>query len=304
MKTISVNDIRTKDSFQNKIKIAGRQNNSFSKVSDKDHVDNETLDWINMANKNPLAYLANSPALVIICPDSIEKDIPQKILDSKTILLTDNPNLLFSKIVNTFFVVNQKSAIHKTTIIDTEAVIGKNVSIGANVVIGKAKIGNNVVILPNVWIGDNVEIGNNVFIKTGASVGNPGFGFVRDKDGSLEKFPQVGNLIIEDDVEIGANTCIDKGSLSTTIIGEGTKINNLCHIAHNVKTGKNVVITGKVNISGSTTIEDNVWIGPNATLRGHQKIGKGATIGAGAVVTKNVPAGETWVGNPAKFLKK
>ena len=302
MRPITINDIRSKVSFCGK--IIGRKDNLFNKVGDKDHIEKETLDWINMTNKNPLAYLANSPALVIICPDSIEKDIPQKILDSKTILLTDNPNLLFSKIVNTFFVVNQKSAIHKTAIIDTEAVIGKNVSLGANVVIGKAKIGNNVVILPNVWIGDNVEIGNNVLIKTGASIGNPGFGFVRDKDGTLEKFPQVGNLIIEDNVEIGANTCVDKGSLSTTVIGQGTKINNLCHIAHNVITGKNVVVTGQVNISGSTIIENNAWIGPNASLRGHQIIGKNATIGAGAVVTKNVPEGETWVGNPAKKLTK
>jgi len=110
----------------------------------------------------------------------------------------------------------------------------------------------------------------------------------------------LGNLIIHDNVEIGSNTCIDRGALSDTVVGFNTKIDNLCHIAHNVKIGKNVIIVTHSIICGSVTIGDNVWIAPNVTIREHKIIGQNATIGLGSVVTKNVPAGETRFGNPAK----
>ena len=107
-----------------------------------------------------------------------------------------------------------------------------------------------------------------------------------------------------DYVEVGANTCIDRGALSDTIIGDYTKINNLCHIAHNNIIGKNVSITGCVNVSGGNVIDDDVWIAPNSSLRGYIHLGKGCTLGMGAVATKDIPAGETWVGNPARKLEK
>ena len=145
---------------------------------------------------------------------------------------------------------------------------------------------------------------NGCVIKSGAVLGGAGFGYERDSDGNLFRFPQIGQLIIGDYVEVGANTCIDCGALSDTVIGHHTKINNLCHIAHNNKIGNNVIITGCVNISGSNKIEDNVWIAPNASVRGWVHIGNGATIGMGAVVVKDVPANEIWVGNPAHKLEK
>ena len=126
----------------------------------------------------------------------------------------------------------------------------------------------------------------------------------RDADGNKFRFPQIGGLIIGDDVEVGANTCIDRGALSDTIIGDHTKINNLCHIAHNNKIGKNVTITGCVNVSGSNVIEDDVWIAPNASIRGYIHLGKACTVGMGAVATKDIPSGETWVGNPARCFRK
>ena len=105
-------------------------------------------------------------------------------------------------------------------------------------------------------------------------------------------------------MEVGGNTCIDRGALSDTIIGDHTKINNLCHIAHNNKIGRNVTITGCVNISGSNTIEDDVWIAPNASIKGFVRIGKGAVVGMGAVVTKSIPDNETWIGNPAHKMER
>lgn len=105
-------------------------------------------------------------------------------------------------------------------------------------------------------------------------------------------------------MEVGANTCIDRGALSTTMIGDYTKINNLCHIAHNNVIGKNVVIAAEVNVSGGNIIEDDVWVAPSSSLRGYLKIGEGATVGMGAIAMKNIPANEVWVGNPARKLEK
>ena len=183
-----------------------------------------------------------------------------------------------------------------------EAIVGKNVSIGAYTIIGKATIGDGCVIDSYVRIYDDVEMGKECDIKAGVVLGGAGFGFERDEQGNRFRFPQIGRLLIGNDVEIGANTCIDRGALSDTVIGDHTKINNLCHIAHNNQIGRNVVITGCVNVSGSNVIDDNVWIAPNASIRGFVHLGEGCVVGMGAVVTKNIPAGETWVGNPAKSL--
>ena len=264
-------------------------------------VDIHTLDWINHRRNDKQQMAENSPARVIITDSTV--NYSEKLrLQKKILIQVEIPKLVVAKIGNHFFKESLQPTIHKTAIIHPKAKIGKNVYIGPYVTIGNCIIGDNAIIHNGVSINDHVTIGNNVVIKPGANLGYDGFGFEKQTDGNLIRFPQLGKLIIQDYVEIGSNTCIDKGSLSDTIIGYGTKINNLCHIAHNVITGKNVVITAQVNISGSTNIEDDVWIAPNASLRGHQTIGKGAIIGMGSVVTKDVPAGETWVGNPAKKL--
>jgi len=272
-------------------------------LKDPQNVDEYTLDWVNPHRHDMQLIAGTSKAKAIIVGPGVEYTHTLK-KQGKVILLVDNPKLAIAKVGNAFFVDKPHPGIHPTAIIHPDAVIGKDAFIGANATIGNCKIGDNVCICPNVVVNDNVMIGNDVIIKSGANLGFDGFGFERGEDGDLIKFPQLGSLIIRNKVEIGSSTCIDKGALSDTIIGEGTKINNLCHIAHNVIIGKNVVITAHVNISGSSIIEDNVWIAPNASLRGHQTIGKGAVIGMGAVVTKNIPAGETWIGNPARKLEK
>lgn len=264
-------------------------------------VDEFTLDWINADRQNKLEIINNSPAKAILVKKEMNINF-NEIKKNKVLLFVDNPKLAVAKVGNHFFVKKPMSIKHPTAIVHPEAILGNEVFIDANVVIGKASIGNNVIIYANVTIADGVVIGNNVIIKAGAKLGFEGFGFEKDVDGNLIKFPQLGGLIIHDDVEIGCNTCIDRGSLSNTMIGQGTKINNLCHIAHNTIIGKNVIITAQVNVSGSTIIGDNVWIAPNASLRGHQKIGDNAIIGMGAIVTKDIPYGETWVGNPAKKI--
>jgi len=272
-------------------------------LRDLPHVDEFTLDWINPSRPEKQQMAEASKAKVIVANSEItysERLQQQK----KVILVVENPKLAVAKVGNRFFVKRPQPGIHPSAVVHPEAKLGKNVFVGPNATVGKCTIGDDVMIHANAVICDGIIIKNNVIIKPGAVLGSGGFGFEHNQNSELIKFPQVGNLIIEDNVEIGSNSTIDKGSLSNTIIGNGSKISSQCHISHNVILGKNVVITANVMISGSTIIEDNVWIAPNATLRGHRKIGKESIIGMGSVVTKDVPAGETWIGNPARKLNK
>jgi len=147
---------------------------------------------------------------------------------------------------------------------------------------------------------DCVELGENVGIGPNCSIGFEGFGFEPDEDGTYHRFPHIGKVIIGDDVEIGANTCIDRGALGDTIIGAGTKIDNLVHVAHNVRIGKNCMIIALTCLGGGVIIEDGVYVGIGASVRNQITIGEKAFIGMGAVVVKDVDPGITVIGNPAK----
>ena len=272
-------------------------------LRDPEHVDEYTLDWINPLKPDKQKIAETSKAKVIIADKEVVFSETLKN-QGKVLLVVDNPKLAIAKVGNEFFVEKPIPGIHPSAIIHPDAQIGKNVYIGPNTVIENCTIGDDTIIDANVHIYSPVIIGKHCTVKSGAVLGGMGFGFEKDENGNLFRFPQIGNLFIGDYVEIGANTCIDRGALSDTVIGDYCKISNLCQIAHNNKIGKNVVITAQVNISGSNVIENDVWIAPNASIRGWLTIGKGATIGMGAVVTKDVPAGETWVGNPARKLEK
>ena len=146
-----------------------------------------------------------------------------------------------------------------------------------------------------------IVVGNNIKISPGVVLGSEGFGYSVTKKG-IEKFPHFGGVVIGDNVDIGANTCIERGALGDTIIGSGTKIDNLVHIAHNAEIGKNCLIVALSGIGGSCIIGDGVYIGFGATIKNGVRIGRGATVGMGAVVLKNIPDNEIWVGNPARKL--
>lgn len=281
------------------ITVHGQKEGLFiDNLADVDRVCETTLDWINPSKTNKQQMVEGSKACVLLTDSSI---IP---VEGKTLIVVNNPKVALAEVGNHFFVEKVTASIHPTAIVDSEAKLGKDVYIGPFCVIGKCTIGDGCSFDSNVRIYDGVEIGNHCSVKAGAVLGGAGFGFERDADGNLFHFPQIGGLVIGNYVEIGANTCIDRGALSDTVIGDYSKVNNLCHIAHNNKIGKNVVVTGCVNISGSNVIEDNVWIAPNSSIRGWVKVGEGATVGMAAVVTKNIPAHETWVGNPAHKLEK
>lgn len=305
MKCIKINVTEILEYLGNKIlRIDGPVKGVYiDNLADAANVKDTTLDWINPSKPNKQLIAEQSKAKVLLVDDSVSYS--QVIIEQyKTLIHVSNPKLTLAEIGNHFFVEKAKVGIHPTAKISQEAIIGRNVTIGAYCVIGDAVIGDDSVIDSNVRVYDDVVIGKDCVIKAGAVLGGAGFGFEKDEQGNKFLFPQIGQLIIGDHVSIGANTCIDRGSLSDTVIGDYTKISNLCQIAHNNKIGKNVTITGCVMLSGSNVIENDVWIAPNVSLRGWVHIGKGATIGMGAVVVKDIPEGETWVGNPAHKLEK
>jgi UDP-3-O-[3-hydroxymyristoyl] glucosamine N-acyltransferase len=259
-------------------------------------------------------YKTNASAIII----GEEAELPE--IPS---IRTKNPYLAFAKVMKVL-VTPQKlpTGIDKTSILGKGVKLGKDVAIGAYVVIGNgAVIGDRTVIFPGSYIGDKavigkdgliysnvtvreeVIIGDNVIIHPGAVIGSDGFGYATEK-GKHHKIPQVGTVEIENGVEIGANVTIDRATLGKTLIGEGTKIDNLVQIGHNVKIGNDCLIISQVGISGSTVIGDNVILAGQAGLVGHITIGDNAIVGAQAGVTKSVPANTTVSGYPAREHRK
>lgn len=238
---------------------------------------------------------------------------------TKASIKVDNPKLSFILIYNKLQIVEiQNAFIHPTALVSNSARLGKHIYIGPHVsiedgvdisdhviietnsVIRKnCKIGMHCHIHPNVTVYENSVIGNNIIIHSGVVIGADGFGYIKSH-GNIYKFPQLGRVIIHDNVEIGANTTIDKGSLGETVIGQNTKIDNLCQIAHNVKIGKNVIIAGQSGIAGSSVVEDDVLMGGQVGIADNVKVGKNVTIGGQSGIMSNVPDGITIWGYPAK----
>ena len=189
--------------------------------------------------------------------------------------------------------------------VEPGAVIGPHAAIGAGTTVcAGAIIAHHVQIGRGSYVGaravvQHALIGNRVILHPGVSIGQDGFGFAMGPSGHL-KVPQLGRVIIQDDVEIGAGTCVDRGTTRDTIIGEGTKIDNLVQIGHNVEIGRHCILVGHVGIAGSTVLEDFVAIGGQAGVAGHIRIGMGAQIAAASNVKDSVPAGARWAGTPAK----
>ncbi len=269
-----------------------------------------------LANPKYEEYLYKTAASIVIVNESLELKQPV----SCTLIRVKDAYSSFAVLLDAYQKIKQQQllGIQQPVYIDETAKIGENVFIGAFSYIGKnVVVGNNVKIYPNVFLGDGVTIGDdsiiytgvkiyhecllgkNVIIHAGTVVGCDGFGFAPLADGTYKKIPQIGNVILEDNVEIGANTTIDRATMGSTIIKSGAKLDNLLQIAHNVEVGKNVIIAAQAGVSGSTKIGDNVMIGGQAGIVGHITIGNGAKINAQSGVSKAVEAGKTVTGSPA-----
>jgi UDP-3-O-[3-hydroxymyristoyl] glucosamine N-acyltransferase len=179
--------------------------------------------------------------------------------------------------------------------------IGNNVKIFPNVVIGEnVKLGNNIILHPGVVIYADCVLGNNIIVHSGAIIGSDGFGFAPTADGSYQKIPQLGNVVIEDDVEIGSNTTIDRATIGSTIIRKGVKLDNLIQVAHNVEVGANTVIAAQVGLSGSTKIGKGVMMGGQSGTAGHLNVADGVKVAARSGITKTIDkANSTITGFPA-----
>ncbi len=205
--------------------------------------------------------------------------------------------------------IHPTAKLEQGVIVDPGAVIGPHAEIGSGTLIGAhsvigahVRIGRDCSIAPHVTI-TNAFLGNRVVLFSGVRIGQDGFGYAMGRTGHI-KVPQIGRVIIQDDVDVGANTTIDRGANRDTIIGEGTKIDNLVQIGHNVSIGRHCVIVAHVAIAGSCTLEDYVVIAGKSSLRGHLHIGAGAMVAGASNVANNIPAGEKWGGSPAKPVKE
>lgn len=268
---------------------------AFDNVMTIDQANEFSLSWLKLSADNQEEVIKISRSKVILC--ALEKDFQH--IDNKVLIQVHNPRLVYLRIVKELFVKEMGYGIHPSAVINRDAKISDKVYIGPNTVIGKCVIGENVIIHGNCFLFDKVTIGNNVTIMPNTTIGGVGFGYERNETGEFELFPHLGGVIIEDNVDIGANTSIDRGTLANTEIGRGTKIDNLVHISHNVKIGKNCAIIAHAMIGGSTVIGDNSWVAPTTSIRDGLNIGKNTVVGLGAVVLKNIPDNEIWFGNPA-----
>ena len=290
------------------------------------------LSKIEEGEINSLSFLANlayeehlysTNASIVI----INKDFtPSKpIKPSCTLVKVDNAYECFAKLLDTYNQLKgnkNKLGIEKGSYISENSTIGKDVYIGAFAYISEAaKIGDNVQIYPQAYIGDNViigdntliysgvkiyhdcEIGKNCILHAGAVIGSDGFGFAPNKENSYDKIPQIGNVIIEDDVEIGPNNCIDRATMGSTIIKKGVKTDNLVHIAHNVVVGENTVLAGQTGISGSSKIGKNCMTGGQVGITGHITVGNNVKIAGQSGVSKSVKDNEVLQGSPAFSYK-
>jgi len=246
---------------------------------------------------------------------------------SKPVLISSQPRLTFARAAKLLRDPDRNREIHSTAIIPASANIGKNVAVGPRAILGEhVKIGDETTIGAGSVIGDDTvmgshcridanvtiypgtTIGDRVILQAGAVLGSEGFGYVRDSEtGRYEQFPQIGRLAMEDDVEIGANSTIDRGALDETRIRRGTKIDNLVHIGHNVQIGQDVVIAAQTGLSGSVTIEDNVIMGGQVGIADHVRVEAGAILGAqSGIPTKKVIRGKGVVfwGTPARPIRE
>lgn len=297
MKKYSVSDISAV--LNNKCLIKGTSSSAyFTNAKPILECNSESIAWIAKGRSDSNRLLEETIAIVIVCDSEVQtKDYETE----KCFIIVDDPRLSFLRIVS-LLEDKPQPGIHPTAFIHPEAKLGNSIYIGPFVYVGNSSIEDNSIIHGHVYIYDKVKIGKNVIIHAGTVIGSDGFGYSRNEKNEFEKFPHIGGVEIRDNVEIGANSCIDRGTLGNTVINEGAKIDNLVHIAHNVQVGKHSAVIANAMVGGSTKIGDNTWISPSAILRDTISIGNNVTVGMGALVTKDVPDNETWAGNPAKPL--
>jgi UDP-3-O-[3-hydroxymyristoyl] glucosamine N-acyltransferase len=293
--------------------IEGNENAEVYKLSKIEEGENGSLTFLSNPKYTP--YIYSTKASIAI----VNKDfVPEKKIDT-TLIKVEDAYKAFSKILEFYNQVKlTKSGIETPSYISESATLGENIYLGAFTYLSNhVTVGKNVKIYPNVYIGENVKIGDNTIIyagtkicsdsiiganciiHAGAVIGADGFGFAPNEEGLYDKIPQIGNVVIEDNVDIGAATTIDRATLGSTIIRKGVKLDNQIQVAHNVEIGKNTVIAAQTGIAGSTKIGENCMIGGQVGIVGHIIIGNNVKVQAQSGIGKNIKDNEVIQGSPA-----
>lgn len=295
--------------------LEGNPDATVSKLAKIEQADEQSFCFL--ANPKYYSYAQTAKAGILLCDETLEYNKA----NFGAVLRVKEPYAAFQQLMEMYAAMQNsapRNGIHEKSFIHPGANVGSNCSVGAFAVLEEnVRIGNNVTIHPNVVIekncviGDNTivygnvtiyhdcTVGANCIIHSGAVIGSDGFGFAPQPDGSYKKIPQTGNVVIEDNVEIGANTCIDRAVIGSTILRKGVKLDNLIQVAHNVELGENTAIAAQAGISGSTRIGKNVMIGGQAGITGHLNIGNGVKVQAQAAVIKDVEDNKGISGAPA-----
>lgn len=264
-----------------------------------------------LSDKRYIKEIRDCKASAIILNKDLDITIPS--------IIVENPYFAFAELLEIFYPkkplpkgIDEKAVIKKNVKMGKDIAIFPHVYVGNNVILGDrvilyagvfvgddCRIGDDTVVYPNVSIYENVRIGKNVIIHSGAVIGSDGFGFVKLENGTYHKIPQVGTVCIEDDVEIGANVCIDRANLGETIVKRGTKLDNLIHLAHSVSVGRNTIIASQTGISGSCKIGDQVVLAGQVGVVDHVRIGDHSTVIAQSGITHDIPPKSIQSGSPS-----
>ncbi len=282
----------------------GNEQVFIQKVRSIDHplFDNTTIGWCS--DKNAALLLSIQEGTVIVSENLFASITP---LSSVNYIVVSQPRLYFSEVITQFFAekptfgyISSSAQINENVTYNPKEVhIGNNVVIENGVVIGK-----NVTIQHNTVIKAHTVIGNNVTIGCNCTIGGVGFGYEKNEDGQYTLIPHIGNVVLEDHVEIGNNVCIDRAVLESTLLRKNVKVDNLVHIAHGVEIGANSLIIANAMIAGSVKIGENTWIAPSSSIIQKTTVGSDVVVGLGSVVLKNVEDGSVVAGVPARKIEK
>lgn len=299
--------------------VIGNSQVKVNKLSKIEEGEPQSISFLaNMAYEH---YLYTTDASIVIINRDLK--LQKSVKDTCTLIKVDNAYECFAKLLETYQQMKgSKTGIEQPSFISESAKLGENCYVGAFAYIGEnVTIGNNVKIYPNTYVGDNTTIGDNTILFSGVKlmdetvvgkncifhagvvIGSDGFGFTPDESNVYSKVPQIGNVVVEDDVEIGGNTVIDRATMGSTVIKKGVKLDNLVHIAHNVVIGENSAIAGQVGIAGSAKIGKNCMMGGQVGVAGHLTIANGTKIAAQSGIGANIKEEGTVVqGSPAFYI--
>ncbi len=269
-----------------------------------------SVTWLKkLDDENEAALRGLSAALVVVPQPNTEQErvFVEDLAKRCAVIEADNPRLLFARILRRFYehmTVQIPAGVDPRAVVHETARIGADVTISAQCYVGPdVQIGDGTVIHPGVIVHSGTIIGSNCIIDSNAVIGTRGFGYVRDDDGSLVHFPQVGHVVIEDDVEIQSGTTVVRPGLGTTRIGQGTKIDCLCHIGHNAQIGPHCVLTACCEIGAGVVVEEGSWIGPNSCSIENIRFGRGCLVGIGSTVVRSVEPESVVAGSPAEPIE-